>query len=585
MAALRSPRGGGGLPTAAARWRPGRADRRPTLLAPHAARRGADRAPAAGRPRPPSTQRPNVVLVVLDDFSMDLLRTMRSARTMRARGASYPHSFVVDSLCCVSRASTFTGQYPHQTGVRTNVAEPATTRRTRVGGWPAFEQLGNRERTVAVRLQAGGLHDRLRRQVPQRVRVPPGRRAAAARRPGWDDLRVVFGSAYDGWDFYSSRTVDGRPARRRPPRAAGSSARGAGRTAAYAGTVIERRRAGLHRAARGATPRRTSSRWRRYAPHSRVNAAAALRRRPALPAGLPRPAEPGAARRQLRRRRRARRSRCATCRASRDPQGDNRPRRADGRPRPRLARRRPRAPRRRRPTAHPAQPGPDGAVGRPDASAGSSTPSAPDTYVVLTSDNGFHLGQHGLRARQGHAVHHRRAGAAARRRPRRRARAARGEMVTNLDLAPTLEDLAGLAPAPYRSGRVARRRACADRGAATRDYVFLEHTRRRRPRPATPTGRDELGADPVVRRRPQPHAAAGALRPRPRAPRTSYVYELYDLTRDRFEQTNVYARPEVRRRRAGAAAASCGAFDACSGIVGNEPVRGSCRTIAAAARP
>jgi N-acetylglucosamine-6-sulfatase len=100
-------------------------------------------------------RRPNVVLVVLDDMSMDLLRTMRSARRMRDRGAWYPHSYVVDSLCCVSRASTFTRQYPHQTGVRLNVSVRDGSDDPR-GGWPAFARHGNRRRTVAVRLQRSG---------------------------------------------------------------------------------------------------------------------------------------------------------------------------------------------------------------------------------------------------------------------------------------------------------------------------------------------------------------------------------------------------------------------------------------------
>ena len=114
------------------------------------------------RPQPPGSaaaatapRRPSVVLVVLDDLSMDLLRTMRSARAMRQRGASYRHSYVVDSLCCVSRASTFTGQYPHQTGVRTNVSETSDPADP-VGGWPAFQRFGNPGRSVNVRLHGAG---------------------------------------------------------------------------------------------------------------------------------------------------------------------------------------------------------------------------------------------------------------------------------------------------------------------------------------------------------------------------------------------------------------------------------------------
>ena len=76
--------------------------------------------------------RPNIVLVVVDDLSVDLLQTMRSPQVMRRAGASYSHAFVTDSLCCVSRASLFTGQYPHQTGVRTNTSNEG---RSSLGGW------------------------------------------------------------------------------------------------------------------------------------------------------------------------------------------------------------------------------------------------------------------------------------------------------------------------------------------------------------------------------------------------------------------------------------------------------------------
>ena len=66
-----------------------------------------------------------------------------------------------------------------------------------------------------------------------------------------------------------------------------------------------------------------------------------------------------------------------------------------------------------------------------------------------------------------------------------------------------------------------------------------------------------------------------------RGPGTRYVWELYDLTRDRFEKTNVYGRAryaadarllrgELRR------------FDACSGATRDDPVLGRCRTLAQA---
>src|SRR3954452_807837 len=92
-----------------------------------------------------SDKRPNIVLVLMDDFSDDLVAAMSSAAEMADRGASYPNSFVVDSLCCVSRTAILTGQFPHQNGVRSNTSSVRDARGA-LGGWPAFLDNGNPER-------------------------------------------------------------------------------------------------------------------------------------------------------------------------------------------------------------------------------------------------------------------------------------------------------------------------------------------------------------------------------------------------------------------------------------------------------
>src|SRR5690606_35431660 len=76
----------------------------------------------AGEPPELAGTRPDIVKILMDDFSMDLLSTMAAGQRLAERGATFDH-FVVDSLCCVSRASLMTGQYPHQTGVLTNAAQ------------------------------------------------------------------------------------------------------------------------------------------------------------------------------------------------------------------------------------------------------------------------------------------------------------------------------------------------------------------------------------------------------------------------------------------------------------------------------
>ncbi|MGI8714734.1 MAG: sulfatase family protein [Solirubrobacteraceae bacterium] len=63
---------------------------------------------------------PNIVFVLTDDLSMDLLRFMPQVQALQARGLTFDNYFVSDSLCCPSRSSIFTGNFPHDTGVFTN---------------------------------------------------------------------------------------------------------------------------------------------------------------------------------------------------------------------------------------------------------------------------------------------------------------------------------------------------------------------------------------------------------------------------------------------------------------------------------
>ncbi|UUZ61282.1 sulfatase-like hydrolase/transferase [Nocardioides sp. B-3] len=209
--------------------------------------------------------RPNIVLVPVDDFSMDLVQTMRSVRAMRRRGADYSHAFVVDSLCCVSRSSLFTGQFPHQTGVRTNTSGTASG--MPLGGWPAFETHGNPERAFNVALQSAGYTTGFVGKYLNEYEWVPGRALPPAP-PGWSELNVVFGSGYDGWDFGSSYLANGRLQAGQhdaPP----FSAPMAVRDRAYAGSVIERYAMSFIKRHRGATAPYFLE-VAAYAPHNRT---------------------------------------------------------------------------------------------------------------------------------------------------------------------------------------------------------------------------------------------------------------------------------------------------------------------------
>lgn len=77
-----------------------------------------------GRGPDAGTGPPNVVLVLLDDMRLDDAHWMRRTRERVAEtGATYANYYAPMSLCCPSRTSILRGQYPHNTGVLTN-AEP-----------------------------------------------------------------------------------------------------------------------------------------------------------------------------------------------------------------------------------------------------------------------------------------------------------------------------------------------------------------------------------------------------------------------------------------------------------------------------
>ena len=136
----------------------------------------------------------------------------------------------------------------------------------------------------------------------------------------------------------------------------------------------------------------------------------------------------------------------------------------------------------------------------------------PNTYVVLTSDNGFHVGQFGLGVGKGAAyesdirVPLLVVGPGVR-------PGERSEVVSNIDLAPTFEDLAGIRTPRYRSG-LSLVPTLDDPTLERQHYAFVEHT-------WSGAGDDPdigdgtLRAGAVVRRRPQPRRPPDPHRPRP----------------------------------------------------------------------
>jgi N-acetylglucosamine-6-sulfatase len=92
-------------------------------------------------------QRPNVLVLMTDDQTIESLRVMGNVKSLLAdRGTTFSDSFVGFSLCCPSRATFLTGQYAHNHGVLSNTAPS--------GG---YKKLDGRE-TLPVWLQRAGYH-------------------------------------------------------------------------------------------------------------------------------------------------------------------------------------------------------------------------------------------------------------------------------------------------------------------------------------------------------------------------------------------------------------------------------------------
>jgi arylsulfatase A-like enzyme len=523
-------------------------------------------------------RRPNIVLVLMDDFSMDLLPTMRSARVMARRGASYDNAFVVDSLCCVSRSSTFTGQYPHQTGVLTNNSNLPNARGP-LGGWRAFAGYGNPARSFAVGLQEAGYVTGYVGKYLNGYEVRSRRQALPPVPPGWSDFRAVFGTAYDGWDFQSTRTTEKGTVEIRSWPAPPASATRKRRDHFYAGTVIGSLAMRFLRQRARDADRPYFLQGAPYAPHGRVDDEPAYADESLFPAAYR--DQPGGSKKL---------GDCGlvSCRSLTvddlpgygDRRTDNRPRLADGRAAKQwnahpLGLTRSQAQTNLRDRARMAQ-SVDRLVMRILRTVRA------DTYVVLTSDNGFHLGQLGLLRGKGTAydtdthVPLLVVGPGV-------VPGSRATMVSNIDLAPTFEDLAGLDSPAYRSG-VSLEPTFGDPSQGVADYVFFEHTfAKSRPgqdpdRPFTGGGLNVIPSYVAVRSRT-------ALLVRndldPRWGRHRYAYELYDYTGQSgraWESANAYADP-AHAAQVAELMAKLKQWDACHQLRGSDPVTATCRTL------
>jgi arylsulfatase A-like enzyme len=139
-------------------------------------------------------QRPNIVFILTDDLSTNLVRFMPQVMRMEQAGMTMSRSYVVDSLCCPSRTATLTGEYPHDDGVFMNG--------TKQGGYSSFLSHGDQLRTFGLTLHNAGYRTGFMGKY-----INGYHPNSDAPNPGWDEWDAV-GWGYPEFNYHMN--VNGR---------------------------------------------------------------------------------------------------------------------------------------------------------------------------------------------------------------------------------------------------------------------------------------------------------------------------------------------------------------------------------------
>jgi N-acetylglucosamine-6-sulfatase len=149
-----------------------------------------DTSPARGQ----QAAKPNIIYFLVDDLSAELLDYTDTIAGLAEGGTSFTNYYVSNSLCCPSRASMFTGLFPHNTGVETNTSSDG-------GGYPAFAKI--QDRTYAPELRDRGYRTGYlgkyinQYQVEKDYVVPKG----------WDEWHVGGQGAYSEFNYDMTRYI------------------------------------------------------------------------------------------------------------------------------------------------------------------------------------------------------------------------------------------------------------------------------------------------------------------------------------------------------------------------------------------
>jgi arylsulfatase A-like enzyme len=147
----------------------------------------------------PKENRPNIVFIVTDDLdaklnTIDYMKNLQEL--MIARGTSIDDFLISSSVCCPSRATILRGQYTHSHHVLDNTLPD--------GGFYSFKEAGSENSTLGVWLQSAGYRTMLMGKYLNGYPYPDDRTYFP---PGWTEwYSPGQKNAYDGYDYFLNET-------------------------------------------------------------------------------------------------------------------------------------------------------------------------------------------------------------------------------------------------------------------------------------------------------------------------------------------------------------------------------------------
>jgi arylsulfatase A-like enzyme len=138
--------------------------------------------------------KPNFVFIMADDLDVEAIQHMYKLKPLMIdQGVTFANSFAATPICCPSRASMLTGRYSHNHGIWGNGRGANTC-------FEQFQRSGQEGSTVATWLKAAGYKTGL---FGKYLNLYPGGGPNADNTyvpPGWDEWHAVFSS--QGSDAY-----------------------------------------------------------------------------------------------------------------------------------------------------------------------------------------------------------------------------------------------------------------------------------------------------------------------------------------------------------------------------------------------